>query len=84
MFTVRLADLLARERAALGDFLVELATFDDRKLWVDLGYASLFDFLHRELRLSKGALGSTGRPRSSSSTDFRTSSLHSGTAGCAS
>jgi 5-methylcytosine-specific restriction endonuclease McrA len=54
-FTVRLADLLARERAALGDFLVALASFDDRKLWVELEYASLFDFLHRELRLSRGA-----------------------------
>src|SRR5512138_3565855 len=53
-FTARLADLLARERAALGDFLVALSDFDDRKLWVELEYASLFDFLHRELRLSRG------------------------------
>jgi hypothetical protein len=54
-FTNRLADLLARERAALGDFLVELATFDEQRLWVELGYASLFDFLTRELGLSKAA-----------------------------
>src|SRR5512136_126499 len=54
-FTVRLVDLLARERAALGEFLVALADFDDRRLWVELEYTSLFDFLHRELRLSKSA-----------------------------
>jgi hypothetical protein len=54
-FTLRLASLLSRERAALGEFLVALASFDEHRLWVDLGYRSLFDFLHRELRLSKGA-----------------------------
>ncbi len=53
--TARLADLLARERAALGDFLVALAEFDDKKLWVELEYTSLFDFLRRELRLTTGA-----------------------------
>jgi len=51
----RLAELLAREHAALADFLVALADFDRRRLWRDLGYAGLFDFLHRELGLSKGA-----------------------------
>ena len=30
-FTIRLADLLARERTALGEFLVTLAEFDERK-----------------------------------------------------
>jgi hypothetical protein len=54
-FTSRLQDLLRRERSALGDFLVSLADFDRRRLWVDLGYASLFDFLHRELGLSKAS-----------------------------
>ena len=54
-FTNRLADLLRRERAALADFLVALADFDRRRLWVDLGHSSLFYFLHRELGLSKGA-----------------------------
>jgi 5-methylcytosine-specific restriction endonuclease McrA len=54
-FTVRLADLLARERSALGEFLVALAHFDRKRLWLSLGYGSLFDFLHRELGLSKGA-----------------------------
>jgi hypothetical protein len=54
-FTSRLADLLARERTALGEFLVALAEFDQRRLWLALGYGSLFDFLHRELRLSKAS-----------------------------
>src|SRR6266545_4498139 len=53
--TARLADLLRREHAALGEFLVALADFDRHRVWVDLGHASLFYFLHRELRLSKAA-----------------------------
>lgn len=54
-FTDRLQALLQRERLALADFLVALADYDERRLWVDLGYTSLFYFLHRELGLSKGA-----------------------------
>ena len=54
-FTQHLHDLLRDEHGALADFLVALAEFDERRLWVDLGYASLFDFLHRELCLSKSA-----------------------------
>jgi hypothetical protein len=50
-----LADLLRRERDVLAEFLVALAVFDERRLWAELGYASLFYYLHRELRLSKGA-----------------------------
>jgi hypothetical protein len=53
--TGRLAALLAREHAALGDFVVALAAFDQRRHWAELGHASLFYFLHRELGLSKGA-----------------------------
>ncbi len=53
--SARLADLLHRERAALGEFLVALADFDRKRLWVELGHASLFYFLHRELGLSSGA-----------------------------
>jgi hypothetical protein len=53
--TARLADLLSRERGCLADFLVTLADFDRERRWRELGYASLFDFLHRELRLSRGA-----------------------------
>ncbi len=54
-FTVRLQELLRRERFALAEFLVALADFDRRRLWIDLGHSSLFYFLHRELGLSKGA-----------------------------
>src|SRR5690349_19550788 len=51
----RLADLLAREHAALADFLVALAEFDRERRWIELGHASLFSFLNRELGISKGA-----------------------------
>jgi hypothetical protein len=54
-YTVRLSDLLRREHGALADFLVELAAFDERALWRELGHASLFDYLHRALGLSRGA-----------------------------
>ena len=50
-----LADLLRCERAALSDFLVALADFHRRRLWLELGHSSLFYFLHRELGLSSGA-----------------------------
>jgi hypothetical protein len=53
--TSRLVDLLRREQGAMADFLVALADFDQRRLWLKLGHASLFTFLHRELGLSKGA-----------------------------
>jgi hypothetical protein len=53
--TKRLTDLLARERTALGEFLVALADFDAKRFWLALGYGSLFDFLHRELGLSKAS-----------------------------
>ena len=51
----RLARLLRREHAALGDFLVALADFDRARAWEALGHTSLFYYLHRELGLSKGA-----------------------------
>jgi 5-methylcytosine-specific restriction endonuclease McrA len=53
--TAHLADLLRREHSAMADFLVALADFDRRRLWEELGHASLFSFLRRELRLSAGA-----------------------------
>jgi hypothetical protein len=37
------------------DFLLALAEFDRNRLWARLGHACLFDFLHRELGLSRGA-----------------------------
>src|SRR5512137_229099 len=51
----RLASLLAREQACMADFLEALSVFDRRRGWEDLGYASLFAFLTRELGLSKAA-----------------------------
>jgi hypothetical protein len=53
--SANLVSLLRREHDALAEFLVALAVFDERRLWAELGYASLFYYLHRELRLSKGA-----------------------------
>ncbi|HEX9242213.1 MAG TPA: HNH endonuclease, partial [Anaeromyxobacter sp.] len=51
----RLAELLRQEHHALADFLVALADFDLERRWLELGHASLFNFLHRDLGLSKGA-----------------------------
>src|SRR5438128_8125274 len=51
----RLVDLLRREHVAMAEFLFALAEFARRRAWRDLGYSSRFYFLHRELRLSKGA-----------------------------
>jgi hypothetical protein len=53
--STQLAELLRQERHALADFLVALADFDRRRLWRDLGHASLFTFLHRDLGLSTGS-----------------------------
>jgi hypothetical protein len=50
-----LSVLLRREHEAMADFLVALAEFDRVRGWAELGYASLFQFLNRELRLSLGA-----------------------------
>jgi hypothetical protein len=38
----------------MAELLVALAEFDRRRLWIPIGHASLFYFLHRELGLSKG------------------------------
>jgi hypothetical protein len=51
--TVHLLQLLRREQAAMADFLVALAAFDERRGWLELGYSGLFPFLQRELGLSK-------------------------------
>ncbi len=52
--TALLADLLRREHNALAEFLVALAAFDRERRWVELGHASLFYFLTRELGLPNG------------------------------
>jgi hypothetical protein len=49
--TLHLVDLLRREHAALAELLLALADFDRRRLWVELGHASFFSFLHRELQV---------------------------------
>jgi hypothetical protein len=51
----RPAVLLRCEQGAMADFLVALADFDRQRLWVQLGHASVFYYLHRDLKLSKGA-----------------------------
>lgn len=51
----RLAELLSTERAALSEFLLALSAFDREERWRELGYTSLFYYLHRELGLSLGA-----------------------------
>ncbi len=51
----RLLALLRREHGAMADFLLALADFDRRRLWVEFGYSSLFHYLNRELGMSKGA-----------------------------
>ncbi len=55
VLTHRLAELLQRERHAAADFIVALADFHRERRWLELGYPNLFAFLHRELRLSRGA-----------------------------
>ncbi len=50
----RLVELLTTERGALADFLATLADFDRQRRWEELGYANLYDFLVRELGMSKG------------------------------
>jgi hypothetical protein len=54
-WSLRHAELLRRERGALADLLLSLAEFDRLALHRELGFASLFDYLHRELRLSRGS-----------------------------
>jgi hypothetical protein len=54
-FHARLVDLLRAEFTSLADFLVALAEFDRTKAYRHLGHANLFDYLHRGLKLSRGA-----------------------------
>src|SRR5690242_8580668 len=53
--SARLAVLLRHEHEAMADFIVALADFDEKRLYLELGHGSLFAFLNRELGLSKGA-----------------------------
>lgn len=56
----RLRELLHREQSAAADFLLALADFDRQRRWVEMGYTSLFYYLHRELKLSAGGLLAQG------------------------
>jgi hypothetical protein len=51
----RLGQLLCQERHLLVDFLVHLAEFDRRKLYLDLGYSSLFVYCTEQLHLAKAS-----------------------------
>jgi hypothetical protein len=54
-FKVHLAEMLRRERHTMADFILALAQFDEKRLWRDLEYPSLFSFLRSGLGLSAGA-----------------------------
>ena len=48
------AKLFRAERSCLADLLVSIGDFEHRGLHRVLGYASIFDYLHRALGMSKG------------------------------
>ena len=54
-WSLRHAEFLRRERGCLADLLVSLAEFDRLALHRELGFATFFDYLHRELGLSRGS-----------------------------
>lgn len=54
-WTSHIVDLVRREHAALAELLLAIAEFDRLKMYRRLGYRSLFDFLHREVGLSRGS-----------------------------
>jgi hypothetical protein len=51
----RIAELARREHSALADLLLAVAEFDSGAVYRQLGFSSLFDFLHREVGLSRGS-----------------------------
>ena len=51
----RIADLARREHSALADLLLAVGEFDAQAVYRQLGFSSLFDFLHREVGLSRGS-----------------------------
>lgn len=50
-----LADLLHRDRGATAEFVSALAEFDRRRLWSDLGFSCLLNFVHHGLGMSRSA-----------------------------
>jgi hypothetical protein len=51
----RLGALLSEERKAVVDFLLHLAELERRRLYAELGYATLFDYCTHELGLLKAS-----------------------------
>ena len=51
----RIADLARREHSALADLLLAVGEFDAQAVYRQLGFSSLFEFLHREVGLSRGS-----------------------------
>jgi hypothetical protein len=54
-WSLRIAELARRENSALADLLLAVAEFDGQEAYRQLGFSSLFDFLHREVGLSRGS-----------------------------
>ncbi len=54
-WSLRIAELARREQAALADLLLAVGEFDGQEVYRQLGFSSLFDFLHREVGLSRGS-----------------------------
>ncbi len=54
-WSLRIADLARREHSALADFLVALAEFDRLGVHRQLGFPNLFEYLLREVGLSRGS-----------------------------
>jgi len=51
----RIATLIRHEQGAVVDVLLALAEFERLQLYRPLGHASMFDYLHRRRKLSRGA-----------------------------
>ncbi len=54
-FTRHLNDLLRNEQGAMVKLLFAIGECDGRRIWAEMGYTSLFEYLHRELKLSRSA-----------------------------
>jgi hypothetical protein len=54
-WSLRIADLARREHCAIVDLLLALAEFDRIGVHRQLGFPSLFDYLNREVGLSRGS-----------------------------
>jgi hypothetical protein len=54
-WSLRIADLARRENGALVALLLALSEFDRLAVYRQLGFSSLFDYLHRDVGLSRGS-----------------------------